>query len=178
MRRKQTLTHSHLMYAATFIVGLEHLSLKEMRVKRLYPDQPIVGVGGVILNDGKILLEKRKNEPSKGKWTIPGGLVELGETLGRAVVREVEEETCLECMKDEDPRLIDVVENIDFDEEGRVKYHFVIVDYIVRVMGTAFRVASDAEDLKWVPLGEVEAFDLTSSFRLFFRRNRVQLENL
>ncbi len=145
--------------------------------KRLYPDQPIVGVGGVILNDGRILLEKRKNEPGRGKWTIPGGLVELGETLERAVVREVEEETCLECVKEEMPRLIDVVDNIDFDETGRVKYHFVIVDYIVRVKGTQFKVASDAEDLMWVTLGEVEEFDLTSSFRVFFRRNRRQLES-
>lgn len=149
-----------------------------MRIKRLYPDQPIVGVGGVILNDRKILLEKRKNEPSRGKWTIPGGLVELGETLERAVVREVEEETCLECLKDEIPQLIDVVDNIDLDELGRVKYHFVIVDYLVRVKGSEFKVASDAEDLEWVPFGKVEDFDLTSSFRVFFRRNRHQLENL
>jgi ADP-ribose pyrophosphatase YjhB (NUDIX family) len=148
-----------------------------MRIKRLYPHQPIVGVGGVILDGGKILLEKRKNEPGRGKWTIPGGLVELGETLERAIVREVEEETCLECVKGEVPRLIDVVDNIDVDEKSRVKYHFVIVDYIVRVRETQFRAASDAEDLKWVPLGNVEAFDLTSSFRVFFRRNRQRLES-
>ena len=149
-----------------------------MRIKRLYPDQPIVGVGGVILNDGKVLLEKRKNEPGRGKWTIPGGLVELGETLERAVVREVEEETCLECIKEEIPRLIDVVDNIDLDENGRVKYHFVIADYLVKVKGSQFKVASDAEDLMWVPLGDVEEFDLTSSFRMFFRRNRRQLGSL
>jgi 8-oxo-dGTP diphosphatase len=149
-----------------------------MPTKRLYPDHPIVGVGGVILNDGKILLEKRKNEPGRGKWTIPGGLVELGETLERAVVREVEEETSLECVKGDVPHLIDVIDNIDIDEEDRVKYHFVIVDYMVRVKGMRFKAASDAEELKWVRMREVEAFDLTSSFRLFFRRNRQWLENL
>ena len=148
-----------------------------MPTKRLYPDQPVVGVGGVILSDGKILLEKRKNEPSKGKWTIPGGLVELGETLEQAVVREVEEETCLKCVESEAPRLIDVVDNIDLDEKGIVKYHFVIVDYLVAVKGMTFKVASDAEDLQWVPLDKVESFDLTSSFRVFFRRNRQQLEH-
>jgi 8-oxo-dGTP diphosphatase len=147
-----------------------------MPIKRLYPDQPVVGVGGVILNDGKILLEKRKNEPSRGKWTIPGGLVELGETLEHAVVREVEEETCLKCVEGEVPSLIDVVDNIDLDEQGKVKYHFVIIDYIVKVKDTEFRVASDAEDLRWVPLDEVEEFILTSSFRVFFRRNRQQFE--
>ena len=95
-------------------------------MKRLYPDQPIVGVGAVIIYENKILLEKRKNEPSRGKWTIPGGLVELGESLESAVVREAREETCLEV---ENPRLLDVVDNVDLDESGKVKYHFVIVDY-------------------------------------------------
>ncbi len=146
-------------------------------MKRMYPDQPVVGVGGVILNDGKILLEKRKNEPSRGKWTIPGGLVELGETLEQAVIREVEEETCLKCVEGEVPKLIDVVDNIDLDSQGKVKYHFVIVDYLVKVRGSDFKTASDAADLKWVPLDEVEAYNLTSSFRMFFRRNRQRLEH-
>jgi 8-oxo-dGTP diphosphatase len=147
-------------------------------VKRLYPDQPIVGVGAVILDEGKILLEKRKNQPGKGKWTIPGGLVDLGERLEHAVVREVEEETCLECVKDEKPRLIDVVDNIDRDEKGKVKYHFVIIDYHVKVRGNVFKAASDAEELRWVAFDDVEKYDLTSSFRVFFRRNRQKLEHL
>jgi len=149
-----------------------------MPVKRLYPEQPVVGVGGVIITDGKILLEKRKNEPSKGKWTIPGGLVELGENLENAVMREVTEETCLECVREKPPGLIDVVDNIDMDDDGKVKYHFVIIDYHVTVKGIAFKVASDAEDLKWVPFDEVETYDLTASFRVFFRRNRQKLEQL
>jgi ADP-ribose pyrophosphatase YjhB (NUDIX family) len=145
-------------------------------VKRLYPDQPVVGVGAVIIFGGKILLEKRKNEPSKGKWTIPGGLVEVGESLEHAVVREAKEETCLDV---ENPRLIDVVDNVDLDKKGKVKYHFVIVDYLVSVKsGTWLQAASDAEDLRWVPFDEVEEYDLTQSFRVFFRRNRRKLENL
>ena len=147
-------------------------------MKRLYPDQPVVGVGAVIVEEGQILLEKRKNEPSKNKWSIPGGLVEVGETLEQAVVREVEEETCLECQKDERPRLIDVVDNIDLDLNGKVKYHFVIIDFQVRVKDTIFQVASDAEDLRWVPFDQVETYDLTSSFRLFFKRNRRKLSRL
>jgi len=146
-----------------------------MCVKRLYPDQPIVGVGAVIICENKILLEKRKNEPSRGKWTIPGGLVELGESLESAVVRETREETSLEV---ENPRLLDVVDNVDLDENGKVKYHFVIVDYLVTAkFAGALKAASDAEDLKWVPFNEVEAFDLTKSFRAFFKRNRKRLKN-
>jgi len=144
-------------------------------VRRLYPDQPVVGVGAVIVCRGKLLLEKRKNEPSKGKWTIPGGLVEVGESLEHAVIREAEEETCL---KVENPSLLDVVDNVDLDEEGKVKYHFVIVDYALEAKCDGFRVASDAEDLRWVPLDDVEAYDLTQSFRVFFKRNRQRLEKL
>ncbi len=146
-------------------------------MKRLYPDQPVVGVGAVVMNQGCILLEKRKNEPSRGKWTIPGGLVELGETLEEAVVRELQEESLLDPITGDMPRLVDVVDNIDLDEKGKIKYHFVIIDYFVRVKGTVFTVASDAEDLRWVPMDEVEGYDLTASFRTFFKRNRQKLEN-
>ena len=144
-------------------------------MKRLYPDQPIVGVGAVIVSEGKILLEKRSNEPSKGKWTIPGGLVDLGENIEHAVVRETKEETCLDV---ENPKLIDVVDNVDLDDAGKVKYHFVIVDYVVKIKGGAVEAASDADELRWVSLEDVEAYDLTRSFRLFFRRNKHKLESL
>jgi len=144
-------------------------------VKRLYPKQPIIGVGAVIIKDGKILLEKRKNEPGKGKWSIPGGLVELGENVEQTVMREVEEETGLEVEK---PEHIDVVDNIIRDESGRVKYHFVIIDYFMRLKGGTLKAASDAEELKWVPLSDVEKYDLTKTFRAFFQRNRQKLEKL
>lgn len=142
-------------------------------MKRLYPDQPIVGVGIVIVCSGKIVLAKRGNEPGRGKWTIPGGLVELGENIESAVVREAKEETCLTVAN---PRLIDVVDNVDLDENGKVKYHYVIVDYFVTVKGGTLNAASDVVELLWVPFGEVEKYDLTSSFRVFFARNRRRLE--
>lgn len=144
-------------------------------MKRIYPDQPIVGVGAVVVCEGKILLEKRSNEPSKGKWTIPGGLVELGECLQEAVIREAREETCLDV---ENPRLLDIVDYIECDEEGKTKYHFVIVDYALRAKSSNFKAASDAEELRWVPLSEVEEYELTRSFRVFFQRNRQNLEKL
>lgn len=143
-------------------------------VKRLYPKQPIVGVGAVIICNGKILLEKRKYDPGKGKWSIPGGLVELGETVEQTVIREVKEETGLEVEK---PEHIDVVDNIIRDENGEIKYHFVIIDYFVKFKGGTLKAASDAEELKWVALNEVEKYDLTKTFWAFFVRNREKLES-
>jgi 8-oxo-dGTP diphosphatase len=144
-------------------------------LKRLYPDQPIVGIGIVIVCNGKIVLVKRGNEPSKGKWSIPGGLVDLGESLEQAVIREAKEETCLEV---ENPVLIDVVDNVELDPKGAVKYHYVIIDYIVRVKCGDLQAASDVAELLWVLFDEVEGYDLTASFRLFFTRNRAYLEKI
>ncbi len=141
-------------------------------MKRLYPDQPIVGIGVVIVNDGKMVLIKRGNEPARGKWTIPGGLVELGEPLELAVIREAKEETLLDV---ENPQLVDVVSQVDLDNKGKVKYHYVIVDYLVHVVGGEIGAASDAVELHWVPFDQVENYDLTTSFRLFFRNNREKL---
>ena len=144
-------------------------------VKRLYPSQPVVGVGAIIVCDGKILLEKRKGEPGKGKWSVPGGLVELGETVEEAVIREVKEETGLDVAE---PKLIDVVDNIVRDENGGIKWHFVILDFFVKVRGGELRAADDAEEIRWVPLSEAEKYDLTKTFRSFLQRNRAKLEKL
>lgn len=144
-------------------------------MRRLYPSQPLVGVGVVIVCNGKILLEKRKKEPGKGKWSIPGGLVELGESLEQTVIREVHEETCL---KVEKPELIDVVENINIDENGRVKYHFVMIDYFVKLKGGKLKPADDASELTWVALKEVEDYDLSKRFREFFHKNQQKLKKL
>ena len=142
-------------------------------MKRLYPDQPVVGIGAVIIKEGKIALIKRGNEPSMGKWTIPGGLVELGESPDQSVVRETKEETGLDVGN---PSLMDVVSNVDLDEKGKVKYHYVIIDYLVHVKAGTAEASSDAVELRWVPYNEVEGYDLTASFRLFFRQNRKKME--
>jgi 8-oxo-dGTP diphosphatase len=142
-------------------------------MKRLYPDQPVVGIGVVIIKEGEITLIKRGNEPSKGKWTIPGGLVELGENLETAVIRETKEEVCLDV---DNVQLIDVVDNIDLDEHGKVKYHYVIIDYLVHVKSGNIQAASDAEELRWVPFVEVESYNLTASFRFFFKNNKERLK--
>ena len=142
-------------------------------MKRLYPDQPVVGIGAVIVGEGKIVLIKRGNDPSKGKWSIPGGHVELGENLEAAVIRETKEETCLDV---DNPRFIDVVDNVDLDEQGKVKYHYVIIDYLVHIKSGNVAAASDAAELRWVPFDEVETYNLTASFRVFFMKNREKLE--
>jgi 8-oxo-dGTP diphosphatase len=143
-------------------------------LSKLYPKRPVVGVGAIILNGDKILLEKRKNSPGKGKWSVPGGLVELGERIEQAAIREVKEETGLDVYE---PRLVDIVDHISLDESGKVKYHFVIVDYLVTVKGGKPKAASDADALKWVSFNDVEEYDLTESFRRFFQGNRQRLEN-
>jgi len=143
--------------------------------KRVYPSQPIAGVGAVIIYDGRILLEKRKSEPSRGKWTIPGGLVELGETVEQTVIREVKEETSLEV---ENPELIDVVNYVSVDEDRKIKYHFIMIDYFVKLKRGALKAGDDAAELQWVPLSSAEKYDLSKTFRAFLQRNKHKLEKL
>ena len=142
---------------------------------RLYPDKPIVGIGAIIVCDGKMLLEKRKNDPGKGRWSVPGGVVELGENVTQTVIREVKEETGLDVAE---PEHIDVVDQITRDENGRIKYHFVIIDYLVDLKGGTLKAASDADELEWVSLDDVEKCDLTGTFRAFFERNKELLKKL
>lgn len=144
-------------------------------MRRIYPERPLVGVGAIIIARGKILLEKRKNEPGRGQWSIPGGLVELGESVEQTAIREVKEETGLEVEK---PEHIDVVDNIDLDEEGKVRYHFIIIDYLVKLKGGNVEASSDAAELRWVAFEDVGTYDLTPTFRAFFLRNRQKLEKL
>jgi len=128
----------------------------------------MVGVGAIIVRNGKILIVKRKSEPGKGRWSVPGGLVELGETVGQTVKREVKEECSLDVEVD---RLIDVVDSLTKDKEGNIKYHFVILDFFVKLKGGELKAGDDAEEAKWVPLEEVEKYNLTKTFREFLKRN-------
>jgi len=149
-------------------------------LKREYPTIPMVGVGAIAICDGKILLVKRGSKPGRGKWTVPGGLVEVGETVQETVVREVKEESGLDVEVD---RLIDVVDSITKDEEGRVRYHFIILDFFVKLKkklegeNKKLKVGDDALEAKWVPLSEAEKYDLTKSFREFLERNMEELKN-
>ena len=115
--------------------------------ERRYPGRPIVGVGAVVLVDGKVLLVKRRHPPLEGEWSLPGGAVETGETLAAACAREVREETGL--LVDVGP-LIDVFDRITFDSTGAAEYHFVLVDYLCRAVGGTLGCASDATDVALV----------------------------
>ncbi len=141
-------------------------------MKREYPPRPIVGIGAVIARRGMVLLARRGSEPGRNKWSVPGGLVELGETVEETIVREVKEETNLDVEVDS---LVDVVNNLVRDAEGKVRYHFVILDFFANVKGGSLRADSDLLEVKWVPLDQVESFDLTSTFREFLERNREKL---
>jgi 8-oxo-dGTP diphosphatase len=130
---------------------------------REYPDAPRVGVGAVVLQDECVLLVQRGKAPSQGKWSLPGGLVHVGERLEDAVRRELEEECGLAIS------VLDVCGVIDRvvrdpappGGTGRVRYHWVIVDYVARPAGGTLRAASDAADARWVPVSEVARYDTT-----------------
>ena len=118
----------------------------ETQVQREFPQTPLLGVGAVIVEEGRVLLVRRGSEPLKGHWTLPGGVLEVGESLIEGVAREVKEETGLEV---EVIELIELLDRIHRDN-GRVRYHYVIADYLCRVTGGELRAASDADAVRWV----------------------------
>ncbi|RLE48945.1 MAG: hypothetical protein DRJ31_06185 [Candidatus Methanomethylicota archaeon] len=136
---------------------------------RRYPIHPLVGVGVVIIRNGKILLVKRKKDPGKGLWSIPGGLVRLGEKLEDAAKREVKEETGLTISI---VRLIDVVDVIHEDQDGRIEYHYVLVDYLGEVANGVLRPGSDVDEVRWFKLEEIHEVQVTPSFAKLFNKLR------
>ncbi|MGD0348277.1 MAG: NUDIX domain-containing protein [Terracidiphilus sp.] len=124
------------------------------KVQREFPQAPLVGVGAVVVHEGRVLLVRRGSEPLKGHWTLPGGLLELGESVVEGVVREVREETGLLV---EPLELVDLIDRIHREagrETGRVRYHYVIADYLCRLTGGELRAASDADAVRWVERAE------------------------
>jgi ADP-ribose pyrophosphatase YjhB (NUDIX family) len=119
----------------------------------------VVGVGAVVISDDRVLLVRRGHEPLKGEWSLPGGAVELGESLTAAVAREVHEETGLDV---EVGPLVEVVDRVQRGTDGRVAYHFVVVDYLCRPRGEArLTRGSDADDVRWAGVGELWELGVT-----------------
>ncbi len=130
--------------------------------RREYPDTPLVGVGTVTIKNGRILLVRRAFDPGAGKWSIPGGLVEVGEKLSEAAARETEEETGI---KVDILELINVFDMIDLDEDKRTKYHYVLVDFLSKPVGGKERASDEVTEMKWVTFEEAKTMDLTRTAR-------------
>ena len=136
-------------------------------MSREYPDYPRVGVGAVILDGDRVLLIQRGGTMLPGKWSIPGGLVELGETTREAVVREVVEECGMHI------ELIDVcgvLDRVIRDDEGRVRYHWALVDFLAIARGGTLCAGDDAADARWVRIDEVEQYDTTDGLMDMIKR--------
>ncbi len=138
-----------------------------MSRRRLYPDRPMVGVGVLIREGDRYLIVKRAAEPDAGLWSIPGGLVEIGEKAADAAAREAKEETGLDV---EIVDILGVVDKVVRDEEDRIKFHFVIVDYLAKPKGGSLRAASDALEARWVKAEELPDYELSPTLVELLRR--------
>jgi 8-oxo-dGTP diphosphatase len=138
-----------------------------MSERRLYPEKPVVGVGALISDGERYLLIKRAAEPDAGFWSVPGGLVEVGEKAEDAAVREAKEETGLDV---EVVELLGVVDKIVRDEDSRIKFHFIIVNYLVRPKGGSLQAASDALEARWVKAEEIPSHELSLTLIPLLRR--------
>ena len=125
----------------------------ENGMRRQYPEAPIIGVGGVIFRDASVLLVKRDQEPGKGEWSLPGGVVELGETLTDALKREIREEVSINI---EIGGLVRLLERIFHDRQKRVQYHYVIADYWGWMISGKLRPESDVSDARFVTLNQLQ----------------------
>ena len=133
-----------------------------MREGREYPERPVVGVGGVVVHEGSVLLVKRGAEPLKGQWSLPGGAVELGETLQNAVEREMCEETGLQVRVLE---LVEAFERITRDDSGRPRYHYVLLDYVCEAVGGTLQAGSDVVGVAWARPEEFARYGLSAPAR-------------
>ena len=137
-------------------------------MSREYPDYPRVGVGAIVLHEGRVLLVKRGRAPGLDLWSVPGGLVELGETTVEAACREVAEETGL---KVRIAGVVGLLDRVTRDAEGRVRYHWVLVDYLAVPESTeTLRAGSDAAEVRWGTIDEVERLPITEGLSDMIRR--------
>ena len=134
---------------------------------RAYPDRPFVGVGAVIVDRGRVVLIKRRFEPLAGQWSLPGGAVDVGETLAECVAREMLEETGLVV---EVGPVVEVFDRIIRDDGGRVQFHYVLVDYLCRPIGGELRAGSDVADVVYAAPEELARFALADPANDVIRR--------
>ncbi|MGH9727374.1 MAG: NUDIX hydrolase [Candidatus Acidiferrales bacterium] len=138
-----------------------------MTEDREYPERPVIAVGGVVISDARVLLIRRAQPPLEGRWSIPGGLLELGESIARAVARELLEETGVQIRALE---LIEIYEKVLRLPNQPPQYHFVILDYLCELKGGNARAGSDVTDVAWVAENDLERFDLTIAAKRVVKR--------
>ena len=128
-----------------------------MVTTREYPERPIVGVGAAILDHGKVLLVRRGTEPNRGEWSLPGGAVRVGEQLSEAVRREILEETGLAVRVEQ---TVEILDRISRDEQGKVRFHYVLVDFLCRPEGGRVAAATDVTEARWINRPELSQYRL------------------
>ena len=124
-------------------------------MKREYPDRPIVAVGAAVCRDGRVLVVQRGREPSRGVWTIPGGVVDLGERMSEAAAREVREECGIEV---EIGPVVGILDNIVRDEEGAIRFHYAIVDFAARYVSGRLALNDELMDAAWLTPDQLAAY--------------------
>ena len=129
-------------------------------MKRKYPSGPILAVGVLCVHNDRFVLIRRGQEPLKNKWTVPGGVVEIGESLRRAAEREVHQECHIHIELDS---LLDIYEHIDSDENGDTLYHYVIIEYLAYYKSGTLAAGSDSRDARWFRFEDVETIDTTDA---------------
>lgn len=134
---------------------------------REYPERPVLGVGGVVISQGLVLLVRRANPPLQGEWSIPGGMLEVGETVVEGVRRELAEETGVEVSVH---GVIEVFERISLDAAGKAAYHFVVLDHYCEMVRGEVRPGSDVTEVVWVPEADLEEYSLTPSTTQVIRK--------
>ena len=140
---------------------------------RRYPTHPLLGVGALIFDDGQLLIVERGKEPLKGYWSLPGGLLEVGETLEAGIRREVLEETGLEV---EPLSIFEVFERIMPDAQGKTEYHYVLIDYLCKPLGGRLQAASDVSRVAWVSQPNLAQYRLTEGTLTVVERAFAKLQ--
>jgi 8-oxo-dGTP diphosphatase len=142
-----------------------------MKESREYPSRPLVGAGAIVRRKGTVLLVRRKYEPNRGLWALPGGLVEVGESVQDAVVREVKEETGLGVRLE---GLFDVGTDIHLDDRSKLRYHFVLIDYVATPASGRVRLNNESSEYGWFSSAEIGKLEISRGTRdvleSYFRR--------